>query len=111
LSVSKADMCTTWCLSKLLPDTNGNSLYNMFKVMDNYPLQSSSKYVQYVLLRKAFIYMQHAALQKEHLTSEGLMRIFNIHKRISAYYPDLKKQSTKNPVKECQKKDPQRLNA
>lgn len=105
LSISKADMCTTWCLNNVHPDKNGNSLYNWFKIMDNYPLQSSSKYVQYVLLRKAFICMQH----KQHLTSKGYKIICKIHKLISAYYPDLKKISNKYIIEESIKRSSETL--
>nr|YP_009944737.1 LAGLIDADG-2 homing endonuclease [Ankistrodesmus falcatus]QMS48906.1 LAGLIDADG-2 homing endonuclease [Ankistrodesmus falcatus] len=86
LSFTKKDLCTTWSLASVNPKKRG--LYEWFLLMDSHPLQSSNKYTQYVLLRKAFLLMQH----KKHLIPEGLAKIEKLQTQISLFYADLKKQ-------------------
>jgi hypothetical protein len=87
LSFTKIDFCTTWSLAAV--QLNKKGLFDWFLSLDHYPLQSSNKYTQYVLLRKAFLLMQY----KQHLIPEGLAKIEKLHKQISLFYPDLKKRS------------------
>lgn len=80
------DQCFTWSLTNII-SRNNKELYYWFKFIDLYPLQSTSKYVQYVLLRKAFLLMQ----SKQHLNKKGLEKIQKLNKLISGHYVSLKK--------------------
>lgn len=83
LSFFQRDLCTTW---SLVSATKEKGLVSWFLYIDVFPLQSSNKYTQYVLLRKAFLLIQN----KQHLTPKGLEKIQKLNKQISLFYRDLK---------------------